>query len=53
MQIIIEYIYLQTLDNVDELGSVGVRRQVKAVLLNGVANNGDTGALELLVVGVP
>ena len=33
--------------------SVGVRRQVKAIALNGSSNNGNTGAPELVMVGVP
>ena len=47
------YVCICTSDNVDELRSVGVRRQVEAIGFDGAANDGNTGALELLVVWVP
>ena len=37
----------------NEKRSVGVRRQVKAILFNGVSRHSDACTLELVVVGVP
>ena len=45
--------YIYTSDNVDELSSVGVRRQVKAIRFDGEAGEGYSDALELLIVRVP
>lgn len=41
------------MDDVEELGSVAVRRQVEAILLDGDSEYGAAGALELVVVVVP
>ena len=42
-----------TLNDVDKLRGVSVRRQVEAVGLHGSPDEVDAGALELLMVGVP
>lgn len=49
----IQYVYIYTSDNVDELSSVGIRRQVKAIRFDGEAGEGYSDALELLIVRVP
>ena len=47
------YMYVYTSLNVNELWSICVVWQEKAIRLNGTANDGYSNALELLVTGVP
>lgn len=47
------HVCVKTLDDVDELRSVSEGREEQAVGLDDVADDGDTGAPELVLVGIP